>query len=130
MCKAMRTIMINTGTELLLGDVLNTHLRFVAREIFPLGLRIERQMSVPDGAAIREALAESMSFDLVFVTGGLGPTTDDLTREAIAELLRTGIRGKRGDRKCNSPSPGESRLETDRSHSAPGARSERGGNFA
>ena len=87
MCKAMRTIMINTGTELLLGDVLNTHLRFVAREIFPLGLRIERQLSVPDGAAIGEALAESMAFDLVFVTGGLGPTTDDVTREAIAELL-------------------------------------------
>ena len=87
MCKAMRTIMINTGTELLLGDVLNTHLRFVAREIFPLGLRIERQLSVPDGAAIGEALAESMVFDLVFVTGGLGPTTDDVTREAIAELL-------------------------------------------
>lgn len=79
--------MINTGTELLLGDVLNTHLRFVAREIFPLGLRIERQLSVPDGAAIRDALAESMVFDLVFVTGGLGPTTDDVTREAIAELL-------------------------------------------
>ena len=62
-------------------------MRFVAREIFPLGLRIERQLSVPDGAAIGEALAESMVFDLVFVTGGLGPTTDDVTREAIAELL-------------------------------------------
>jgi len=83
----MRTIMINTGTELLLGDVLNTHLRFVAREIFPLGLRIERQLSVPDGAAIGEALAESMAFDVVFVTGGLGPTTDDVTREAIAALF-------------------------------------------
>jgi nicotinamide-nucleotide amidase len=83
--------MINTGTELLLGDVLNTHLRFIAREIFPLGLRIDRQLSVPDGAAIRDALAEAMTFDFVFVTGGLGPTTDDVTREAIAELLGLGL---------------------------------------
>ena len=83
----MRTIIINTGTELLLGDVANTHLSFIAREIFPLGLRIERQVTVPDGSAITEALAESFSADLVFVTGGLGPTTDDVTREAAAELL-------------------------------------------
>ena len=52
----MRVVVINTGTEILLGDVLNTHLTFIAREIFPLRLRIERQLSVPDGAAIREVL--------------------------------------------------------------------------
>ena len=45
----MRVIVVNTGTEILLGDVLNTHLTFIAREIFPLGLRIEKQISVPDG---------------------------------------------------------------------------------
>ena len=83
----MRTVVINTGTELLLGDVLNTHLSFVAREIFPLGLRVDRQITVPDGGAIGEALSESFDADLVFVTGGLGPTTDDVTREAVAKLL-------------------------------------------
>ena len=61
---------------------------FIAREIFPLRLRVERQISVPDGMAIREALEESFEqADLIFVTGGLGPTTDDLTREITAELL-------------------------------------------
>ena len=45
----MRVIVINTGTEILLGDVINTHLSFIAREILPLGLRVERQISVPDG---------------------------------------------------------------------------------
>jgi nicotinamide-nucleotide amidase len=84
----MRTIVINTGTELLLGDVLNTHLRFIAREIFPLGLRIERQVTVPDGDAIRDAIEASLSqAEIIFVTGGLGPTTDDITREITADLL-------------------------------------------
>jgi nicotinamide-nucleotide amidase len=84
----MRTIVINTGTELLLGDVLNTHLRFIAREIFPLGLRIERQFTVPDGDAIRDAIEGSLSqAEIIFVTGGLGPTTDDITREITADLL-------------------------------------------
>lgn len=84
----MRVVVINTGTELLLGDVVNTHLNFIAREIFPLGLRIDRQIAVPDGLPIRDALAESLAnADIIFVTGGLGPTTDDITREITAELL-------------------------------------------
>ncbi|HEY2614794.1 MAG TPA: competence/damage-inducible protein A [Chthoniobacterales bacterium] len=84
----MRTVVINTGTELLLGDVLNTHLNFIARAIFPLGLRVDRQLTVPDGPAIREALADALGqAEVVFVTGGLGPTTDDITREVTAELL-------------------------------------------
>ena len=84
----MRVVVINTGTEILLGDVLNTHLSFIAREIFPLRLRVERQLSVPDGPAIRDALNEHIKrADLIFVTGGLGPTTDDITREITAELL-------------------------------------------
>jgi nicotinamide-nucleotide amidase len=84
----MRVVVINTGTELLLGDVLNTHLNFIAREIFPLGLRIERQITVPDGEAIREAITESLGrADIIFITGGLGPTTDDITREITADLL-------------------------------------------
>lgn len=84
----MRVVVINTGTELLLGDVLNTHLTFIAHELFPLHLRVERQLAVPDGEAIREALAESLPrADIIFLTGGLGPTTDDLTREITAELL-------------------------------------------
>jgi nicotinamide-nucleotide amidase len=84
----MRVIVINTGTELLLGDVLNSHLSFIAREIFPLGLRIERQITVPDGDAIRDAIAESLDqAEIIFITGGLGPTTDDITREVTADLL-------------------------------------------
>ncbi|MEY2482231.1 MAG: nicotinamide-nucleotide amidase [Verrucomicrobiota bacterium] len=89
----MNVVIINTGTELLLGDVLNSHLGFIAREIFPLGLRIARQVTVPDGPAIRDALRESFeNSDIIFVTGGLGPTTDDITREVTAELLGLELR--------------------------------------
>jgi nicotinamide-nucleotide amidase len=84
----MNVEVINTGTELLLGNVINSHLAFFGRELFPLGLRISRQVTVPDGDAIREALIESFArAEIVLVTGGLGPTTDDLTREITSELL-------------------------------------------
>lgn len=79
---------LNTGTELLLGNVVNTHLAYFGQRLFPLGLRIERQTTIPDGAAIRQGLLEEfIRCDILLVTGGLGPTTDDITREVAAELL-------------------------------------------
>ena len=84
----MNVEVINTGTEILLGGITNTHLAFLARELFPLGLRVQRQVAVPDGEAIRDALVDSFArAEIVLVTGGLGPTTDDITREITAELL-------------------------------------------
>src|SRR5437660_7252852 len=84
----MRAVLLNTGTELLAGDVHDTHLAFIAREIFALGLRIEERRTVGDGAAIGETLKELVSrAEIIFVTGGLGPTSDDITRDVVAELL-------------------------------------------
>jgi nicotinamide-nucleotide amidase len=84
----MRVILLNTGTELLLGDVLDAHLAFIAREIFPLGLRIEERRTVGDTEAIRHTLTELFpGCEILFVTGGLGPTGDDITREMVADLL-------------------------------------------
>jgi nicotinamide-nucleotide amidase len=84
----MNVEVINTGTEILLGNVINSHVAFIAQQLFPLGLRIARQVTVPDGSAIRDALVESFArAEIVIVTGGLGPTTDDVTREITAELL-------------------------------------------
>ena len=84
----MRVEIINTGTELLLGRVTNTHLGFLAQSLFGLGLRVERQVTVPDGAAIGEAFAAALSrAELIVVTGGLGPTSDDITRDAVAAAL-------------------------------------------
>ena len=84
----MRAMLINTGTELLLGDVQDAHLVFIAREILPLGVRIEERRTVPDNDVIRRTLIELFPHcELLFVTGGLGPTTDDITREMVAESL-------------------------------------------
>ena len=84
----MNVEVLNTGTELLLGSVTNTHLSYLGQQLFPLGLRIARQTTIPDGAPIREALLEAFGrCDILIVTGGLGPTSDDITREITAELL-------------------------------------------
>ena len=80
--------LLNTGNELLLGRVRDLHLSWFGKELFALGLRISRQVTVPDGSVIRDAVLESFHrADILIVTGGLGPTTDDITREIIAELL-------------------------------------------
>jgi len=81
--------LVNTGSELLLGRVLNTHQQWICRQLTDLGYIVNRQLAVPDTAhdilqSVREALGRA---DLVIVTGGLGPTSDDVTRELIAELL-------------------------------------------
>jgi nicotinamide-nucleotide amidase len=81
--------LINTGSELLLGRVLNTHQQWLCRRLADLGFVVTRQVAVPDTAhdiqqAVREALARA---DVVITTGGLGPTSDDLTRDLVAQLL-------------------------------------------
>jgi nicotinamide-nucleotide amidase len=89
----MRVALLNTGTELLLGDVQDAHLAFIAREIFPLGLRIEERRTVGDNEAIRRTLAKLFpGCEILFVTGGLGPTGDDITREMVADLLGLELR--------------------------------------
>jgi nicotinamide-nucleotide amidase len=87
MSSVPRLEVLNTGTELLFGSVLNTHLSFFAQQLFPLGLRVQRQVTLPDGSVIRDAVLESAArCQIILITGGLGPTTDDVTRETVAEL--------------------------------------------
>ena len=51
---------LNTGTELLLGSTLNTHGHWMGQELLKRGLRVQRQVTVPDGVAIEEAIAEAV----------------------------------------------------------------------
>lgn len=93
----MNVEVLNTGTELLLGNVLNSHLAWFGQRLFSMGLRISRQTTIPDGPAIRQGLLEAFGrCDVLIVTGGLGPTTDDITREIAAELLGAPLREDEG----------------------------------
>ncbi|MDO5520337.1 MAG: competence/damage-inducible protein A [bacterium] len=81
--------LISVGTELLLGNIVNTNAAFLSREMAALGVLVYYQSTVGDNKdrlkeAVRVALLRS---DLVILTGGLGPTRDDLTKEAVAEQL-------------------------------------------
>jgi nicotinamide-nucleotide amidase len=81
--------LINTGSELMLGRVLNSHQQWLCRRLSDLGYIVARQVAVADrGPDIEQAVRESLSrADLVITTGGLGPTSDDITRDLIAQLL-------------------------------------------
>src|SRR6266436_4658326 len=81
--------LINTGSELMLGRVLNTHQQWLCRQLADLGYETARQVAVDDtGPAIQQAVREALArADLVLTTGGLGPTSDDRTRDLIAALL-------------------------------------------
>ena len=84
----MQAEVINTGSELLLGLVQNKHLAYLAGELAPLGVTIARQVCVPDGPPVRAALDTALDrANIVITTGGLGPTSDDITRDAAAALL-------------------------------------------
>lgn len=84
--KSLSVELLNTGSELLLGKVVNTNAAWLGERLFEIGLRVSRQTVVPDGREIFEALKEAASrADVVIVSGGLGPTSDDVTREALAE---------------------------------------------
>ena len=85
----MNIELVNTGSELMLGRVLNTHQQWLCRRLADLGHVVTRQVAIADtGSEIQTAVREALSrADLVITTGGLGPTSDDITRELIAELL-------------------------------------------
>lgn len=81
--------LLSIGTELLVGETRDTNAGDLARDLTGRGVLVRRISALPDDlAAVRDAFAAALAgCDLVVSTGGLGPTPDDLTREAIAALL-------------------------------------------
>ncbi len=77
------------GTELLLGDIVNTNATFLSQRLAELGISVFRHTAVGDNPArLKAALADALSHaDLVITSGGLGPTYDDLTKETVAEYF-------------------------------------------
>lgn len=85
----MKAEIVSVGTELLLGDIVNTDAQFLAGELARLGFTVLYHSTVGDNAErlaalLKTALSRS---DIVLTTGGLGPTADDLTKEVCAKTL-------------------------------------------
>lgn len=80
---------ISVGTELLLGEILNTNARFLSLELASLGISVLHQTTVGDNPhrlaqALKDALSRS---DIVITSGGLGPTADDITKEVCCQVM-------------------------------------------
>ena len=80
---------VSVGTELLMGQVVNTDAQFIAQRLAPLGFQVFYHTTVGDNvkrltAVVHQAVERS---DVVVFTGGLGPTDDDLTKETVASAL-------------------------------------------
>jgi competence/damage-inducible protein CinA-like protein len=82
---------ITIGTEILLGEIVDTNTRYIARTLRGMGVDLYRTITIGDNTErIAEAIRHSMQrADIVITTGGLGPTVDDPTREAVAKA--TGV---------------------------------------
>ena len=82
------SIILSVGTELTEGSILNTHFRFLGAELRGLGFYTRRCVQIPDDPQVfRRELGQAVECAaLVIITGGLGPTSDDLTRDVVAEI--------------------------------------------
>lgn len=85
----MQVEIISIGTELLLGDILNTNAQYLAQQLAMAGMTVYHQVVVGDNSqrlkdTFNQALKRS---DIVIATGGMGPTEDDLSKEVVADIL-------------------------------------------
>lgn len=89
----MRVAIVTVGDELLAGDTVNTNAAWLGKRLAERGVDVERVTTVPDRVVdIADVVVEYRDrYDAVIVTGGLGPTHDDLTMEAIAAAFDTTV---------------------------------------
>ena len=93
MPEPVRCVLLSVGTELTEGKIQDSHLQFFAQELTRRGVTIERCVHLPDKRPLflNELLRSVSDAEMVIVTGGLGPTSDDLTREVVAEAAGVGL---------------------------------------
>lgn len=90
----MNAAILSIGDELVLGQNLDTNAQYLSRQLVSIGCRVVRHQTVGDDEhAITSAIdcARSVA-DVILITGGLGPTADDLTRHAIASVMKVGLK--------------------------------------
>lgn len=85
----MRAEILSVGTELLLGDIVNTNAQFLSQQLAMLGYNVFYQTVVGDNAQrLKHVVLEAKErSDVIVISGGLGPTEDDLTKETVAEAF-------------------------------------------
>lgn len=85
----MNAIIITVGDEILLGQILDTNSRFISAQLTRVGIEVKQMLTVPDKKeAIATAVDDAMKqAELVLVTGGLGPTKDDITKKVLADYF-------------------------------------------
>lgn len=85
----MKAAIINVGTELLMGSTLNTHAQYLSMKLSEVGIPVYAQSVVGDNANRLKELIQYYfkTVDLILLTGGLGPTDDDLTKESVSEIM-------------------------------------------
>ena len=87
----MRSSIITIGDELLIGQVVNTNAAYISRQLNTIGIEVVRMLTVGDDEQVmRSAFQENFSlFDLTIITGGLGPTHDDITKKVLCDFFQT-----------------------------------------
>lgn len=89
----MKAEILSVGTEILLGDIVNTNAQYLSRELALVGINAYHQAVVGDNAKrLKKQFEESFQrSDMIITTGGLGPTTDDITKEVAADFFNEDI---------------------------------------
>ena len=86
----MRAIILSIGDELVLGQTVDTNSAWLSQQLAAVGCAVAAHLTVPDDQrAIEQAIEESVGrCDFLVISGGIGPTDDDLTRQALAAVMR------------------------------------------
>lgn len=81
--------LISVGTEILMGNIVNTNAAYLSEKCVELGLFVYQEVTIGDNEErLKEAILTALSrSDIVILTGGLGPTKDDLTKETVAKIV-------------------------------------------
>ena len=89
----MRAEIITIGDEILIGQIVDTNSAWMAQQLNNIGIKVKQISSVSDDRQhILNALAEAASrVDIILITGGLGPTKDDITKTTLAEYFNVGM---------------------------------------
>jgi nicotinamide-nucleotide amidase len=90
----MKAVIISIGDEVLIGQVTNTNAAYLGKELFSLGIPAARTVTIADNERdiLKEFRNAYSDFDVILVTGGLGPTHDDITKKCVVKFFKAGYR--------------------------------------